>query len=124
NIFIGAHHSSLVPSGGTVSVYEGQTKLADATLGDGSTVVVLPPLPPGEHTLSLFYTGSTNFNGSTATTTLTVILPTLSIAGTRVSEGNSGLTSVSVPLTLSAAVQVPVRVSFTTVAGSATENID
>src|SRR5205823_3891428 len=51
-------------------------------------------------------------------------VPTLSIAGAHVPEGNSGITILALPVTLSGSVTVPVRVSFTTIAGNAQEGVD
>jgi len=53
-----------------------------------------------------------------------VILPAISFHGTRVDEGNRGVTVATIVVSLSAPVQVPVRVSFSTLGGNATEGED
>src|SRR5204862_401731 len=86
--------------------------------------VSLPTLGAGPHELLVNYGGDSDLEPSSVTVRELVILPAVSVAGTQVLEGDSGTTAVSVAVTLSAAVSVPVRVSFVTIAGSATSGVD
>ena len=64
---------------------------------------------------------------SSATVTLTnddVVLPALSISGTRIQEGNSGSSSATVTVSLSAKASQPVTVNYTTVDGTAKAGSD
>ncbi len=64
---------------------------------------------------------------SSATVTLTnddVVLPALSISGTRIQEGNSGSSSATVTVSLSAKASQPVSVNYTTVNGTAQAGSD
>jgi hypothetical protein len=115
--------SSLVPSG-TVSISEGGTVLGTQTLLGGAASFSLSPLALGDHTLVVNYGGNADFDASSATITQSVVLPAISIHGTRVLEGNHGVTIVSLVVSLSAPISQTARVSFSTVAGSATEGED
>src|SRR5207248_3070736 len=87
-------------------------------------VLVLQAFAVGEHTFDVNYGGSADYDASTATITQTVVVPGVSISGTRVREGDSGESIVSLTVALTARMREHVRVSFTTVAGSATEGED
>jgi len=115
--------SALVPSG-SVSVIEAGATLGTRSLIGGTASVSLNPLAVGDHTLVVDYGGDTDFEASSATITQSVVVPAISIQGAHVLEGNRGVTSVSLVATLSAASSQTVRVSFSTVAGSATEGED
>jgi len=115
--------SSLVPFG-LMNISEGDVVLGAQSLNGGAASVSLNPLAPGEHTLVVRYGGEADFEASTATIIQRVVAPAVSIRSARVSECNRGTTSVSLVVSLSAPVSQPVRVSFSTVAGSATEGED
>ncbi len=115
--------SSLVPFG-LMTISEGDVVLGAQSLTGGAASVSLNPLAPGDHTLVVRYGGEADFEASTATIIQRVVAPAVSIRSARVSECNGGTTSVSLVVSLSAPVSQLVRVSFMTVAGSATEGED
>jgi hypothetical protein len=115
--------SDLVPSG-TVTIRDAATLLATSPLAHGAVSFTLAPLSAGDHTLLLNFSGDSDFEASSATVVQTVTLPTISCTGTRVLEGNHGVTTATVVVTLSAPVPVTVHVSFSTIAGSAKEGED
>jgi hypothetical protein len=115
--------SDLVPSG-TVTISATGTNLGTSPLAHGAVSFTLAPLSAGDHTLLLTFSGDSDFEASSATVVQTVTLPTISCTGTRVLEGNHGVTMATVVVTLSAPVPVTVRVSFATVAGNAKEGED
>ena len=112
--------SSLAPTG-SVTLSEGGAVVGAQTLAGGVASFSLSPLPEGDHTFVVNYIGDTDFVASSATIVQSVVAPSVSIQGARVIEGNHGVSSVSLSVTLSAPVSQPVRVSFSTVAGSAIE---
>lgn len=89
----------------------------------GTRTLFLDKLSGGDHTLVLSYTGSDNFEPSSTSLKVTILLPAFAVSGSQITEGNGGETVV-IPVTLSVPVAVPTRVSFATVAGSATEGTD
>jgi hypothetical protein len=113
-----------VVTSGVVSLGEGTAIFDQQRVVNGSVRLNLPPLSGGDHKLTVTYAGNDDFASSSSAVTLTVHLPSLSISGADVLEGNGATTTVMVPVTLTPAVNVPVRVSFATLAGSATEGID
>ena len=114
--------SALVPSG-TVTV-SAATILGTSPLVHGAVKFTLAPLSAGDHTLLLNFSGDSDFETSSATVVQTVTLPAISCTGTRVLEGNHGVTTATVVVTLSAPVSVTVQVSFSTIAGNAKEGED
>src|SRR5205085_1910163 len=118
------NNRSLFPTG-SVSVSEGSAVLGNLALSNGVAVLTLAPLAPGTHTLDVTYQGDADFEPSSGEVTLTVVsLGGLSVSGAQVREGNSGITTVAVPIMLGAPATQPVRVSFATVPGTATEGVD
>jgi cytoskeletal protein CcmA (bactofilin family) len=115
--------SALVPMG-AVSVSEGGVVLGTQALDSGTTNLTLGPLLAGDHTLVVSYGGDADFEASSATIIQSVIGPTVSLHGTRVIEGNRGTTTVSLVVGLSMRISEKVRVSFSTIAGSATQGVD
>jgi hypothetical protein len=115
--------SDLVPSG-TVTISAIGTILGTSPLAHGAVSFTLASLSAGDHTLLLNFSGDSDFEASSATVVQTVTLPTISCTGTRVLEGNHGVTTATVVVTLSAPVPVTVHVSFSTIAGSAKEGED
>ncbi|MGA8807207.1 MAG: Ig-like domain repeat protein, partial [Thermoanaerobaculia bacterium] len=115
--------SDLVPSG-TVTVSAAGTILGTSSLAHGAVSFTLAPLAAGDHTLLLNFSGDSDFEASSATVVQTVTLPAISCAGMRVLEGNHGVTTATVVVTLSAPVPETVRVSFATVPGNAKEGED
>jgi len=115
--------SSIVPTG-SVTLSEGAVVLGAQSLAGGKANVSLGPLAIGDHTLTVRYSGDAGFEPSSTTIIQTVVAPAISIHGVHVIEGNQGITAVSLVASLSAPVSQAVRVSFTTVAGSATEGED
>ncbi|HEV7485834.1 MAG TPA: Ig-like domain repeat protein [Thermoanaerobaculia bacterium] len=115
--------SDLIPSG-TVTISEAGVVLGTSPLAHGAVSFTLAPLPSGDHSLLVTFSGDSDFDASNATVVQTVTLPTISCTGTRIPEGNHGVTTATVVVTLSAPVPVTVRVSFSTVAGSAKEGED
>jgi hypothetical protein len=115
--------SDLVPSG-TLTLTDAGTIVGTSPLAHGAVSFTIAPLPAGDHTLLLTFSGDSDFGASNATVVQTVTLPAISCTGTHVLEGNHGVTTTTVVVTLSAPVPVTVRVSFSTVAGSAKEGED
>jgi hypothetical protein len=112
--------ASLVPAG-SVTLSEGGAVVGAETLGGGVARFFLSPLAVGDHTFVVSYSGDIDFEASSATIVQSVLAPSLSIHGTRVIEGNQGVTTLSLVVSLSTPISQPVRVSFSTVAGSAIE---
>jgi hypothetical protein len=123
-VFVTATPPSAAVPLGSVTVSEDGSLLGTQTLAGGAARFVFPSLAVGNHTLIVNYSGGPNFDASSETVIQSVTAPVLSIHGTRVLEGNAGVTSVSVTVTLSAPITQPVRVSFVTLAASATEGED
>ena len=119
----GAPNLSFVPTG-PVTLSERDAVLGTQVLFDGTVNFRLNPFPAGDHTLIARYGGDDDFEASSETVIQTVAAPAISIRDTRVTEGNQGLTTISLVVNLSAAVSTPVRVSFSTLAGTATEGVD
>ncbi|HEX3070613.1 MAG TPA: Ig-like domain repeat protein [Thermoanaerobaculia bacterium] len=115
--------SAIVPTG-MVSISEGETTLATEVLSGGGANLNLNPLPAGDHILVVNYSGDADFEASSAVVFQRVGTPALSIHGTRVVEGNRGVTDVSLVVSLSTAVAETVRVSFSTLPGTATAGED
>jgi len=115
-----------VPSGpsGTVSISDESGTLDSRVLDSAHAVLVLQAFALGDHALVVSYGGSADYGSSMATITQSVVAPGISISGTRVREGDSGESIVSLTVALTARMRENVRVSFTTVAGSATEGED
>jgi hypothetical protein len=113
---------SLLPSG-NVSVSERGRILDTQSLNGGVATLSIASLPAGDYTLIVNYDGNADFEPSSVPVG-SVGLPTLSVHETRAMEGNRGITVVSLAVTLSAQPSQPVRVSFSTVPGSATEGED
>jgi hypothetical protein len=112
--------SSLAPTG-SVTLSEGGAVVGVHALAGGAAIFSLSPLAAGDHTFVVNYSGDIDFEASSATILQSVLAPSLSIHGTRVIEGNQGMITLSLSVSLSAPVSQPVRVSFSTVAGSAIE---
>lgn len=65
---------------GTVTFTDGSSLLGKASVSaSGQAVLTVKSLTPGDHQLSATYSGAASFASSTATTTLTVLGPSLSI---------------------------------------------
>lgn len=122
-VTVAATTSPALRPDGTVEV-SGAVVVGRETFADGSILLRLTPLPPGAHTLSVAYAGSSRFQPSSTTVVQTVQLPAVSVHGLRVREGDDGKTTVMVPVTLSAPVALPVRVAFSLVPGTAAEDVD
>ena len=110
------------PQGGDLILSEGGVSLIERS--PGTRTFYLDKLSGGEHTLVLSYTGSANYEPSSTSLKVTILLPAFAVSGSQITEGNGGETTVIIPVTLSVPVAVPTRVSFATVAGSATEGVD
>jgi hypothetical protein len=115
--------SSLVPTG-AVSISEGGANLGTQALSGGVATFSLTPFAVGNHTLVVNYGGDPDFEASSETIIQSVVVPAISIQGARTIQGNRGVTSVSLMVSLSAPISQTARVSFSTVAGSATEGED
>src|SRR5205085_5389508 len=93
-----------VVSAGTITVKEGTATVATADAAANIVDVTLPPFGLGQHALQVSFSGSEDCEPSSAALALNVVsAPKLSVHGAEVAEGNSGLTPVSVTVTLSAA---------------------
>jgi len=123
-VFVNVTPASALAPTGVVTISEGGAILGTQVLAGGPASFTLKPLAMGDHTLVVDYSGSDDFDASSETIVQRVAAPVVSIHGARVPEGNSGLTSISLVLTLSAPLSQPVRVSFSTLAGTATEGED
>ena len=64
--------SALGTAAGTVTVSEGRTRLASATLHSGSATLTLPTRGVGRHTLTVSYSGDTAHAAASRTLVLTV----------------------------------------------------
>jgi chitinase len=115
--------SALVPTG-TVSISQGGITLATETLVAGAASFSLDPMTPGVHMLVLNYVGDSDFEPSSESVFQTVGVPTLSIQGARVIEGNRGTMNVSLMISLSTPVAEKIRVSLSTLQGTATAGED
>jgi hypothetical protein len=116
-------HPDLVPFG-TAAIGDSRELFDASSVGKGAVTFTLSPMPAGDHSLFVTFSGDGDFAASDAALTQTVTLPSIFAAGTQIVEGDRGVTTATIVLTLSAPVLVPVRVSFATVAGSATEGED
>ncbi|MEA2414471.1 MAG: trimeric autotransporter adhesin, partial [Thermoanaerobaculia bacterium] len=114
---------SVVPAG-AVTLSERDANLASQALVDGRVAFSLSPLSWGDHILTARYDGNDDFEASSETVVQSVVAPAISIADTRVAEGNQGVTTVTLVVTLSVPVPAPVRVSFSTLPGTAKEGED
>src|SRR5205809_4092094 len=119
-----ASGASAFPPGDLV-LAEGGVVLSERSAGAHS-LVFLDQLPAGDHSLTLTYrpVNTDCFQSSTVTAKVDVLLPSLSIVCPSVTEGDNAETIGFCHVTLSAPVTAPVRVSFVTVGGSATEGVD
>lgn len=115
--------SAVIPAG-RVEISAPNGILDSRDLAGGAATFSIAPLPPGDHPLVVHYIGSADFESSSASVTETVLSPLLAVHTTRVNEGNHGVGTVSLIVTLSAPVSQPVRVSFATLDGTATEGED
>src|SRR5258708_2428996 len=102
----------------------GGNPLGTQALVGGVASFSLNPLPAGDHILIVNYGGDHDFEASSEAVIQSVGAPALSIHGTRVVEGNRGVTNVSLAISLSTAVAETVRVSFSTSPGTATAGGD
>ena len=124
NVFVSVPaRSDLIPPG-TITVSDAGAILGSSPLVHGAASLNLAPLPVGDHTLTVTFSGDADFAASSATVIQTVMLPAISTIGTNIIEGDRGITTAAIVITLSAPVPMPVRVSFTTVAGNAAEGED
>lgn len=123
-VFVDATSGGSLAPTGAVSVSEGGAILGTQLLAGGAASFSLNPLAVGDHTLVVNYGGDSDFEASSETVIQSVILPAISIHGTRVLEGSGGVTTVTLVVSLSAPILEKVRVSFSTFAGSATEGED
>jgi hypothetical protein len=115
--------SDLVPSG-NVTLSEAGIALGTSPLVHGVVSFAPAPLTPGDHSLLVAFSGDADFEASNATVSQSVTLPAISCTGMQIIEGNHGATTATVVVTLSAPVAVNVRVSFSTVPGTAKEGED
>ena len=67
--------SESVPSGGSVSFYDGKTYLGSASLADASASYATHSLSLGPHAISAVYAGAVGFDASTSNTVVEVIFP-------------------------------------------------
>lgn len=71
---------------GTVSFYDNGTLIGTASLTSGSATLTLSTLPVGSDVITASYSGDSNFNPSTATTSVTVavaaLAPSFTLTGT------------------------------------------
>ncbi|MEA2165787.1 MAG: fibronectin-binding autotransporter adhesin [Thermoanaerobaculia bacterium] len=124
SVFVNVNSSAAIAPTGTVSIREGGALLGAQTLARGVATLSLDPMVVGDHSLVVSYGGDTDFQESSAIIVQTVGAPSLSIHGARVIEGNRGVTNVSLVISLSAPVAAKVRVSFSTLSGTATAGED
>jgi hypothetical protein len=123
-VFVNITPGSAIAPTGVVTVSGGGVILGTQVLAGGATSFSLTPLPMGDHTLVVDYSGGDDFEASSETIVQSVAAPVVSIHGVRVLEGSGGLTIISLVASLSVPTSETVRVSFSTVAGSATEGED
>jgi hypothetical protein len=86
---------------GTVSLLDGTTFLAKATLVNGQAVFTVTTLAVGQHTLTANFAPDFNLNASSANTTATILANTT--ATTLTASPNPGVQSQQITLTASAA---------------------
>ena len=124
-VFVNVTPGSSIAPTGVVTISEGGAILGTQVLGAGGAASFsLKPLAMGDHTLVVDYSGGDDFEASSETIVQSVAAPVVSIHGARVLEGNGGVTNISLVASLSAPISETVRVSFSTLAGSATEGED
>ena len=102
------------PAGGTVELYDGATKLGEATLrGDGTARIALPArsLEVGTHALTVKYLGSASYAASQSTVTVTV------------TKGRSNV-EVSVPKSVDAGDRAKIKATVDSAAGDATGRVE
>src|ERR1051326_3187373 len=97
---------------------------AIATLVRGAATVIVRGLLPGDHDLPIAYSGSENFNASTATLPVTIGVPQIIVDDAHIVEGDSGTSTAHVALRLSGPSSQSIRVSWRTIDGSATAGED
>jgi 5'-nucleotidase len=98
------------PAGGTVELYDGATKLGEATLrGDGTARIALPvrSLEVGTHALTVKYLGSGSYAASQSTVTVTV------------TKGRSNV-GVKAPSAVDAGDRAKIKATVDSAAGDAT----
>jgi cytoskeletal protein CcmA (bactofilin family) len=115
--------SALAPAG-SVSISERGVVLAVQPLDTGKADIDLGRLPMGDHLFLVSYTGGNDFEPTSLGVAQSVLAPAVSIYGTRVAEGNAGIKTISLTVSLSAPVTETVRVSYATLDGSAHEPED
>lgn len=120
--------SAGIPAG-TVQFKDNGTSLGDSVPMNASGVatVTTSSLATGTHTVTAIYSGDTNFTVSTGTLfggQVVSTQPTLSINDVTLAEGNSGTTSFTFTVTLSAASSLPVTVAYATANDTATAGSD
>ena len=123
-VFVNVTPGSPIAPTGVVTIREGVAILGTQVLASGVASFSLKPLAIGDHTLVVDYSGGDDFEASSETITQSVSAPVVSIHGARVLEGNGGVTNLSLVASLSAPSSETIRVSFSTLAGSATEGED
>jgi hypothetical protein len=82
---------------GTVSIFDGQTQLAAPTLVGGIASFSTSTLTIGSHSITVNYSGDSNFSPSTSATISVTVLPpaktntstSLSVSSTQITSGNS-----------------------------------
>ena len=113
-----------VPAVGILTALEGSsTLIRSQPLVGGQTTLAIPGLAPGEHHITFFYSGDSNFDFATVAASHIVSLPVISAFSMSVGEGNAPW-MLSVPVHLSARSAVPITVTYETVDGTATSGED
>jgi len=123
-VTVGAKAPGSGTPGGSVTVSEGPTLLASSALsGNGSARFTLPILAAGSHTLTIAYSGDTQFFSGSTTLIVDGGSASVSASDLFVAEGN-GSSVVFVPVTLFPPSAVPVSVEWSTEDGAAMAGSD
>jgi YVTN family beta-propeller protein len=88
---------------GTVTFMDGAANIGTGTLNSGQASVNISSLPQGSHSISVVYSGDSNFLGSTSATLSLPIKQTTTIALT----ASPNPSNTGQPLTLTATISVP-----------------
>ncbi|HEY6213465.1 MAG TPA: Ig-like domain repeat protein, partial [Vicinamibacterales bacterium] len=106
------HATAAATPTGSIAAAISIRSLTTQSLTGGSATLTLSPLPVGQNTITLTYSGDGNFEPSSTTINETVLPPAISASD--VTTTGDVRHSITVPLTLSAPMSLPASVDFAT----------
>jgi acetyl esterase/lipase len=112
-----------LPVDGSVTISTGGNAVAQAQLIDGAAVVRIDSLAAGTYDFKAVYSGSANFEGSSAATTQQVGVPSIALAAATIVEGNAAHDE-ALRIDLSAPATQLVTVEYRSVDGTAIAGSD